>query len=148
MSQRSIEDFLTASQEQQIIDTIRNAERQTSGEIRVHLEHNTHDKTIEERTLEVFQILKMHNTEQHNAVLIYVAVEDKQFAIYGDKGINEVVSDDFWDSTKSLMTSHFKKDDYANGLIAAIQEAGKQLKAFFPWRFGDRDELSNEISKG
>lgn len=147
MSNLSIEDFLSASQEQEIIDAIRNAEKQTSGEIRVHIEKNS-SKNVEERALEVFKILKMHNTEQHNAVLFYVAVEDKQFALFGDSGINKVVPDDFWDSTKSIVINHFKLGAYTDGLINGINEAGKQLKLFFPWQSGDHNELTNEISRG
>lgn len=146
MAEFSIEEFLTAAEEQYIIDAIRIAEKQTSGEIRVHIEPSSKGD-IENRVLEVFTILKMHNTEQHNAVLFYVAVEDKAFAVYGDKGIDAVVSNDFWDSTKNLVEHHFKKRDFTSGLIAGINEAGKQLKTYFPWHNNDEDELPNTISK-
>lgn len=146
MGEFAIEEFLSAAEEQQIIDAIRIAEKQTSGEIRVHIEPSAKGD-IENRVLEVFTILKMHNTEQHNAVLFYVAVEDKAFAIYGDKGIDAVVSDDFWNSSKDMVENHFRKGDFTSGLIAGIKEAGKQLKVFFPWQSGDDNELPNSISK-
>ena len=146
MSEFSIEEFLTASEEQQIINAIRIAEKQTSGEIRVHIEPSSKGD-IENRVLEVFTILKMHNTEQHNAVLFYVAVEDKSFAIYGDEGIDAVVPKVFWNSTKDLVEQHFKKGDFTTGLIAGINEAGKQLKSYFPWQSDDNNELPNSISK-
>lgn len=142
-----IEDFLTANEEQEIIAAIRKAELNTSGEIRVHLEKSS-QKDPFERAMEVFHLLKMDNTKLQNGVLIYVAVEDKTFVIYGDKGINDAVSSDFWDSTKNIMLSYFKKGDFKTGLIEGVLKAGQQLEQHFPWQHGDENELSNEISKG
>ncbi len=141
-----IEDFLTADEEKQIIDAIRVAEKNTSGEIRVHIEKSS---TIDvyERALEVFRMLKMDNTKQQNGVLIYVAVEDKNFVIFGDEGINNVVEDDFWDSTKDIMQGHFKRGHFKQGLVDGILKAGKQLEQFFPWEIGDKNELPDDISK-
>ena len=100
-----IEEFLTAKEEQEVVEAIRIAEKSTSGEIRVHLE-NTFEGDIESRALEVFSILKMDNTRLQNGVLIYVAVQNKAFAIFGDKGINDLVTTDFWDNTKTTIENH------------------------------------------
>ncbi len=142
-----IEAFLSTSEEQDIVEAIRLAELNTSGEIRVHIE-KTSKNDIFSRAMEVFHYLKMDNTKQQNGVLIYVAVEDKSFVIYGDKGINNVVSNTFWDSTKDIMLSHFKNSDFKNGITEGILKAGEQLEKYFPWEHGDINELSNEISKG
>ena len=142
-----VEDFLTALEEQEIIAAIRVAEKNTSGEIRVHIEASA-EKDVLERSLEVFHLLKMHNTKEQNAVLIYVAVHDKQFVIYGDDGINKVVPKNFWDTTKNAMQSHFKNGDFKQGIVDGILKAGEELKAHFPWQIDDENELSNEISKG
>lgn len=142
-----VEAFLTPEEEQEIISAIRIAEKNTSGEIRVHIEA-TAEKDHYERALEVFHMLKMNNTKDENAVLIYVAVNDKKFVIYGDKGINDVVPDDFWSTTKDVMQNHFKHGDFKKGLIDGILKAGEELKDHFPWQIDDEDELSNEISKG
>ena len=142
-----VEEFLTKDEEQEIIEAIRIAEKNTSGEIRVHIEATT-DKDHFERALEVFNLLKMFNTKDENGVLIYVAVEDHKFVIYGDKGINNVVDKDFWDSTKNIMQNHFKNADFKQGLVDGILKAGEELKAHFPWSIDDENELSNEISKG
>lgn len=142
-----VEDFLTATEEQDIIDAIRDAEKNTSGEIRIHIEPNYEGDAMV-RAMEVFHYLKMDNTKLQNGVLIYVAVEAKTFVIYGDKGINAVVPNDFWDSTKDTMQSHFKANRFKDGLIAGVLEAGKQLEAHFPWDHGDLNELPNTISKG
>lgn len=143
----TIEAFLTPSEEQEIVAAIRVAERQTSGEIRVHIE-STSKIAIEERALEVFSELKMYNTEQRNGVLIYVAVDDRNFAIYGDQGINDVVKDTFWDDTINSIQTHFKNGKFKQGLIDGILKAGEQLKVYFPWDDTDKNELSDSISKG
>ncbi|GAA4272723.1 TPM domain-containing protein [Aquimarina gracilis] len=142
-----VEDFLTQEQEQQIVAAIRQAEKTTSGEIRVHIEKHT-DLDVLTRTKEVFHFLKMDNTIQRNGVLIYVAVEDHRFAIYGDKGINDVVANDFWESTKDAILNQFKKGDFTQGLIDGVLMAGEQLQKYFPWDHNGSNELSDEISKG
>ncbi|ASV30974.1 TPM domain-containing protein [Maribacter cobaltidurans] len=142
-----VEDFLTQTEEQEIVEAILEAERNTSGEIRVHIEAHTRSDHYE-RAKEVFHLLKMDNTKDGNGVLIYVAVNDKKFVICGDKGINKVVPNGFWDSTRNSIEAHFKEGKFKEGLIAGILEAGKELQDHFPWQPDDTNELSNEISKG
>ncbi len=141
-----VEDFLTTIEEQEVIDAIRKAERNTSGEIRVHLETKC-PNNITNRTRDVFHFLKMDNTKLQNGVLIYVAVADKCFAIYGDDGIDKVVPKNFWESTKDLIQVHFSNGHFKEGLVKGILKAGEELEKHFPWRHFDQDELSNEISK-
>ncbi|MEN8776014.1 MAG: TPM domain-containing protein [Polaribacter sp.] len=142
-----VKEFLTPTEEQEIISAIRTAEKNTSGEIRVHIEA-TSKKEHFERALEVFHFLKMDNTKDSNAVLLYVAVNDKKFVIYGDKGINDVVPKDFWDSTKDSIQSQFKQGNFKQGMVDGILKAGEELQSHFPYQTDDVDELSNEISKG
>jgi len=141
------EEFLTKEEESAIVEAIRMAEKETSGEIRVHIEKTT-SKVPFDRALEVFHELKMDETHLKNGVLIYLAVADKKFVICGDQGINEVVPVDFWDSTKDIMATHFKIGNFKQGLIDGITKAGEQLRQHFPYENGDTNELSNEISKG
>lgn len=142
-----VEDFLTAVQEKEVVAAIRQAEQTTSGEIRVHLEKHT-ELNVLERAAAVFHWLKMDNTVQRNGVLIYVAVEDHKFAIYGDQGINDLVPNNFWESTKDAILSKFKEGNFTQGLIDGVLLAGEQLQKYFPWEHGDINELSDEISKG
>ncbi|MFY8111025.1 MAG: TPM domain-containing protein [Flavobacterium sp.] len=142
-----VEDFLTKEEESAIVEAIRVAEKNTSGEIRVHIEATT-SLDAYDRAMEVFHELNMDATELQNGVLIYLAVNDKTFVICGDKGINDVVAPDFWDCTRDVMVSQFKLGNYKQGLIDGILNAGEQLKKYFPWQEGDTNELSNEISKG
>ena len=142
-----VEDFLTTEEEQEIVNAICMAEKNTSGEIRVHLEKTTSLDPYD-RALEVFHDLKMDETELQNGVLIYVAVKDRNFVICGDKGINDVVTNEFWDTTRDVIVSHFKNGNFKQGLIDGIIKAGEQLKKYFPYLAGDTNELSNEISKG
>lgn len=141
-----VEDFLSKKEEEEVVEAIRTAEKQTSGEIRVHLEKKS-GGDIWKRAMEVFHLLKMDNTKDANGVLIYVAVEDRNFIIYGDKGINDVVPKDFWESTKDAIVDQFKKGNYKQGLIDGILKAGEQLKKHFPWEEGDVNELSDKISR-
>jgi len=142
-----VEDFLTSEEEQEIVAAIGRAEKNTSGEIRVHIEKETSIAAID-RAVEVFQQLQMGNTKERNGVIIYVAVKSKLFAIYGDKGINEKVNDDFWDCTKDVIAKHFREGNFKQGLVEGVLNAGEQLKKHFPYQDNDTDELSNEISKG
>lgn len=142
-----VEDFLTQAEEQEIVAAILEAEKDTSGEIRVHIEAHTRENHYE-RAKEIFHLLKMDNTKEGNGVLFYVAVHDRKFVICGDKGINDVVRKGFWDSTKDIIETHFKKGQFKQGLVAGILEAGKELKVHFPWHANDTNELSNEVSKG
>lgn len=142
------EEFLTKAEEQEIVDAIVIAEKNTSGEIRVHIEENNMKPPIE-RAQEVFHLLKMDETELKNGVLFYICMLSKSFAVIGDKGINDLVEPDFWNSTKDHVIEKFKVGQYKNGLVNGILEAGEQLKKHFPYNHhDDMDELSNEISRG
>jgi uncharacterized membrane protein len=100
------------------------------------------------RAIEVFNRLKMYETKQRNGVLIYLSFSDRKLAIIGDQGINQVVPADFWESTKNEMVFRFKRNEFAQGIIDAVTEAGKQLQAYFPVEFDDKNELNNEITEG
>lgn len=139
--------FFSDQQQEQIVEAIKQAELNTSGEIRVHLEAKCKDDAYK-RAQEIFEKLGMHATELKNGVLFYVAYKDKKFAILGDKGIHEKVKQDFWDSQKELMLSHFKESKFTEGLVKAISQAGSKLKEHFPYQNNDTNELSNEISFG
>ncbi len=139
--------FLTATEESEIIESIRIAELNTSGEIRVHIEEFSETPPMA-RAIEVFDQLKMYKTKTRNGILFYVNVRQKSFAVIGDKNVNKKVDADFWDSTKELVLKNFKQKLYKKGLIEGITEVGKQLKSYFPYQKNDTNELSNEISKG
>lgn len=140
------EDFLSKAEEQEIVLAIVEAEKNTSGEIRVHIEEHT-EKSPLERAQEVFFELKMDETQDRNGVLFYVCVSDKKFAILGDKGINEAVESDFWDCTKDTVIANFKEGNFKKGLVEGILRAGERLKKYFPYQSDDTNELSNEISR-
>ena len=138
---------LSKEEEQAVVAAIQSAEKDTSGEIRVHIDPSSEVETME-RAKEVFLQLKMNETEAQNGVLFYLAVKEHKFAILGDAGIDKVVPDDFWNTTKDLVISEFKKGDFAKGLQLGIAEAGNRLKEFFPYQSDDVNELPDEISKG
>ena len=141
-----VEAFLTAEEEQGIIEAIIEAENHTSGEIRVHLEKAL-DKDPIQRAEEVFFFLGMDRTKNQNGILFYVAVDDHRFAVIGDKGIDKVVPDDFWESIRDEVITEFKLGKYANGLVQGVLHAGEKLKEFFPVDDADQNELPDSISK-
>ena len=142
-----VEDFLSKDEEVAVVEAIRVAEKNTSGEIRVHLEATTSLAPFD-RATQVFELLHMNNTKLSNGVLIYVAVTDKALVILGDRGINNVVPVNFWEGTKDAIIMQFKKGNVKQGLIDGILKAGAQLKKHFPYTKDDINELPNEISIG
>jgi len=142
-----VEKFLTPEEEQEIVQAILEAEKNTSGEIRVHVESHTRLDHFE-RAKAIFHLLKMDNTKDENGVLIYVAVNDCKFVIYGDRGIDKAAPENYWNATKDSIQSHFAKGNFKQGIVEGILSAGKELQKHFPWNHGDINELSNEISKG
>ncbi|MEX0363603.1 MAG: TPM domain-containing protein [Allomuricauda sp.] len=142
-----VEDFLSYEEEQDIVTAILEAEKNTSGEIRVHIE-STAKMDHFSRAQQVFHFLKMDNTKESNGVLLYVAVEDKKFVIYGDTGIDRAVPKGFWESTKEVISNHFKTGNFKQGIVEGVQRAGKELQVHFPWDQTDTNELSDAISKG
>jgi uncharacterized membrane protein len=140
-----VQDYFNERQEQAILSNIMDAENNTSGEVRVHIEkHCTGDPIA--RAANVFRWLEMGHTEQRNAVLIYIAVKDRKFAVVGDKGIHRAVPPDFWTSVVAEMQKHFSQDKIADGLCEGIRLVGEKLKAYFPFERGDKNELPDEIS--
>lgn len=141
------EDFLTKAEEKEIVEAIIQAEKNTSGEIRVHIEENSQKPPLE-RAQEVFHNLGMDKTGLRNGVLFYVCMQSRTFAVIGDKGINDLVEPDFWDCTKDTVLSNFRQNKFKDGLVSGIIRAGERLRTYFPFEKGDTDELSNEISRG
>lgn len=137
--------MLTASEKEEIQEGIRLAELKTSGEIRVHIDKKC-DSDPFEKAITIFNKLKMYQTQDRNGVLIYISFSDRKLAIIGDEGINNVVPSDFWESTKNELIFRFKRNEFAQGIIDAVNEAGKQLQQYFPVKSDDKNELSNEIT--
>jgi uncharacterized membrane protein len=143
----NVRKYFSEKEKLQIKNAIRAAEFNTSGEIRVHIESHCKENVLD-RAAFWFEKLEMHKTEQRNAVLFYLAIEDHQFAILGDAGINQKVPGNFWENIKEMMAEKFKEGKYTEGLSSGIIMAGEQLKQHFPWKSDDVNELTDEISFG
>ena len=137
--------FFTTEQQHEIVEAIRQAEANTSGEIRVHIENHCRGD-IMDRSAMVFNILKMNETAERNGVLIYLAIKDKKFSIIGDEGINKMVEHDFWNDVKDMMAGHFRSVNFTEGIIQGVLRVGEKLKTFFPHKSDDINELSDDIS--
>ena len=137
--------LLNNEEDRRVVEAIKQAELNTSGEIKVHIENHCRGD-VEERSLVVFNRLKLNETKLHNGVLIYLAARDHKFAILGDEGINKVVEDGFWNDVKDLMMNHFKEGRFADGLEQGIQRCGEKLKNYFPCQSDNTNEIPDDIS--
>lgn len=144
---KSAKDFFTREQKDDIHQAILNAELDTSGEIRVHIETRCTGDVMD-RAAYLFDKLGMQKTERRNGVLFYLAVKNRRFAVIGDKGINAVVPENFWDEIKNRMMNHFREGKFTEGLIEGITIVGTKLKKHFPHQTEDVNELSDEVSFG
>ncbi len=136
--------LFTSQEQENIASAIADAEKATSGEIRIAVEKHCHGSAFE-RATEYFAKLDMDKTAHRNGVLIYLASNDHKFAIIGDKGINNVVPENFWETTQVAMKAHFSSGKLSEGIIAGIALAGEKLALFFPYQTGDVNELPNDI---
>lgn len=139
--------FFTKEQNEDILLSIKNAELDTSGEIRVHIEEKCPGEVLDRAAI-IFKKLDMHKTELRNGVLFYLALKNRKFAVLGDAGINQVVPENFWDEVRNIMLNHFRENRFTEGLAEGISLAGQQLKNHFPFKHDDVNELSDEISFG
>ncbi len=139
--------FFTEQDQLAIKNAIVQAEKGTSGEIRIHIEDRFAGDVLDQASY-IFKKLKMHKTEQRNGVLFYLAVRNRKFAIIGDAGINSKVPEGFWDLIKETMTEHFRNNRFTDGLVEGIKLAGEKLIEHFPYLLNDTNELPDEISFG
>jgi uncharacterized membrane protein len=140
-------DFFTKEQREDIRQAILNAELDTSGEIRVHIETSCKGEVLD-RAAFLFDKMGMHKTAKRNGVLFYLAVKHRRFAVLGDKGINAVVPEDYWDDVKNVLLNQFREEKFTDGLIEGITLVGNKLKDHFPYQTDDVNELSDDISFG
>ena len=137
--------ILSSSDKKEIVEAIIQAEKNTSGEIHVHVENNNNMKPLE-RAQQLFFELGIDATQQQNGVLFFICGKSKTLTIIGDKGINDKVDANFWNKTKMIVLEYFKQGLFKKGLVLGIEQAGKQLQQFFPSEKENSNELSNEIS--
>ena len=141
--------FFTEEENRLVVKAIRHAEQRTSGEVRVFVESKCSWVDAIDRAAEIFFTLKMEQTEQRNAVLVYVAVKDRQLAVFGDEGIHNKVGTEYWHKLVAEMLSTFSRDNYAKGIAECVIQIGDALHSNFPFDRGtDKNELPDEIVFG
>ncbi|MBL7727388.1 MAG: TPM domain-containing protein [Dinghuibacter sp.] len=146
--QKTAQDFFSASDKELIVTAIRKAERRTSGEVRVFVESRCSYVNPLDRAMELFFGLKMDQTEDRNAVLLYVAMKDRQLAIFGDKGIHEKMGSAFWQDEIDKMIAQFSAAHYGHGIANIVNEIGAALNYHFPYEDDDKNELPDDIVFG
>jgi len=142
-----VKKIFNEEEKRQIVEAIKLAENNTSGEIRVHIESSCKGDVLDQAAY-IFKKLNMNKTELRNGVLFYLAVKNRRFAIIGDAGINAKVPENFWDQIQVAVLAEFALGNFAAGLASGINMAGEQLKSHFPHETNDVNELSDEISFG
>jgi uncharacterized membrane protein len=141
--------FFSEEENEQIVHSIREAEKQTSGELRVFVESRCRYVDALDRASEIFSRLQMEKTELRNGVLFYIAVKDRQLAIYADKGIHEATGEEYWKKSVKDILSVFSNESITAGIIASVHQIGQALRTHFPYdKEIDKNELPDEIVFG
>ncbi|MDB5249371.1 MAG: hypothetical protein JWQ40_3765 [Segetibacter sp.] len=141
-------EFFTAEQQQRIVEAIKKAEKNTSGEVRIFIEGKCKYVDPVDRAKEIFFNLKMENTKDRNAVLLYLALDDHQLALFADEGIYQRLGAEYWNKEVKKIISAFTKDDYTGGICLVIEDLGEALQVEFPYERSDKNELPDEIIFG
>ena len=142
-------DFFTEEEKLQIVEAVRKAERRTSGEVRVFVENRCSYMDAIDRAKEIFVELKMNETADRNAVLLYIALKDHQLAVFGDEGIHSKLGNDYWNAEVKKMISNFNRENYAEGITEVVTDIGEALTQLFPYeRDTDKNELPDDIVFG
>lgn len=142
-------EFFSDAEKERIVAAVKAAEQRTSGEVRVYVESRCRFVDALDRAVEIFHGLKMHETADRNAVLVYVAMKDHQLAIFGDEGIHRKVGTAFWNEELGHMLKEFNKENYAEGIACVVREIGEVLVQHFPYnKETDKNELSDDIVFG
>jgi uncharacterized membrane protein len=142
-------DFFSAEEKEKILSAIQKAERTTSGEIRIYVENHCRFVDAIDRAAEVFYSLKMDQTAYRNATLVYVALKDRQMAVFGDEGIYSKTGKEFWNEAVKKMIKNFNKENYAQGITEVVEQIGAALTHHFPYDAStDKNELPDDIVFG
>jgi uncharacterized membrane protein len=139
--------FFSKAEEQQIIDAIKTAERSTSGEIRFYVESKCEGDAYE-RAVALFHHLELHKKNHRNGVLIYLATQERKFAIVGDEGIHTKVTDTFWETVRTNMIEIFKQGNLVKGICEGIKQIGEKLKESFPFDPNNKQGYTDKINHG
>ncbi|TMI81564.1 MAG: TPM domain-containing protein [Bacteroidetes bacterium] len=142
-------EFFTDEDKQLIVEAVQHAEQRTSGEIRVFVEHRCRYVNAIDRAIEIFENLQMHKTQLRNAVLVYVAIKDRQLAVFGDEGIHEKVGNEYWAGEVVKMIHAFNRENIAQGIAQCVKNIGEALCTHFPYdKDTDKNELPDDIVFG
>lgn len=141
--------FFSKEDQARIVEAIRIAEKETSGEIRIFVESKNPFMNPLDRAAEIFFQLKMQNTEHRNAVLLYIAMKDHELALFGDEGIHQKVGEAYWASAVKNMIARFGNQNMAAGIEQCILQIGQTLNATFPFNTKtDKNELPDDMVFG
>ncbi len=129
-------------------EAIEQAERRTSGEIRVSVS-TFFWGDVRKVAEKAFDRLGMTATRDRNGVFFFVVPSRRRFVVLGDRGIHEKVGDEFWEKVAAAVSEKFRQGDFTGGLVHGIETVGEELALAFPYdRTGDTNELSDDVDFG
>jgi uncharacterized membrane protein len=140
--------FLSRLDHERIVGAIKEAETKSSGEIRVFIQRGELEGDPVVAAQKQFHQLGMDATRQRNGILIFVLPRAQKFAVIGDEGVHQKCGPDFWQRLVENMREHFKREEFTDALVEAIETAGRLLAEHFPRQGGDRNELSDQVVEG
>jgi len=140
--------FFSSEEQERIVNAIREAEKRTSGEVRVYVESRCGYMDALDRAVELFSEMGMQATAERNGVLVYVAIKDHQLAVFGDEGIHQKVGSEYWNKEVQVMIGAFNRENIAAGIAEVVSDIGKALQEFFPYTKDDKNELPDDIQFG
>ncbi len=140
--------FFTTEQQHQMVQAVQQAEKNTSGEVRIFVESKCEYMDAVDRARDIFFSLKMEKIKDRNAVLLYMAIDDRQLALFADEGIYQRLGQEYWDREAKKMIDSFTKNDYTGGVCVVVEEIGQALKKEFPYQSTDKNELPDQIVFG
>ncbi len=138
--------FFSKLDSDRIVEAIAEAEKKSSGQVRVHVTHRK-PENLEQRAERRFEKLGMTRTAHRNGVLIYIAPKLRRFRILGDTGVHEKCGDEFWKETAAEMEEHFRRGEFTEGVVKGVQKAGDLLALHFPLAASDVNELPDEVTE-
>jgi uncharacterized membrane protein len=138
-------EFISNLDHDRIVAAIRAAESKTSGQIRIYIQRGHLKENPLAAAQKTFADLKMEQTKDRNAVLIWMAPRARKLAVIGDEGIHQKCGDSLWQSVVLKMTDHFKKERFTDAIVDAIGELGAVLSAHFPHQAGGQNELPDAV---
>jgi putative membrane protein len=103
------------------------------------------DAEVKEAAVTHFFNHGLYRTRDKTGVLVLISVFERRVWVLADQGIDAKVPQGQWEDIVKMITDGIKQERAAEAICAAVEKMGDLLKAHFPIKAGDTDELKNVI---